>query len=187
MKTNKTTLILILSVILLMIGAVWVLRPQSDPSVKPWMQATTSQNAALVYFSKSKGSDVVTEAVTRPWPSPPPTDDAQRVSYAVTELLKGPSETEQGNGYSSEIPQGTKLLSVTQAKDSIQINLSPEFTSGGGSNSMLQRLRQLSKTLVSASHKKPVYLKVDGQQVEVLGGEGLSVPQPLTKDPDITQ
>lgn len=187
MKTNQNIMIAAFLAILLMIGAVVILNPKQNRSgLLPW-DNPAHQGKVLIYFNKSKGSDIVTEPVTRKLPEPKPQTSQELVDYAMSELLKGPTDKEQDAGYFSEIPPGTKLISVNEEPKKITIDLSAEFTSGGGSNSMVQRLQEITKTVVSLPQKKPVYLTVKGKSLDVLGGEGIMVHEPITADPSLAQ
>ena len=53
--------------------------------------------------------------------------------------------------------------------------------SGGGSESMQVRFRQLRETILTLAKGRPVYLLIDGEKVKTIGGEGVEVPQPLGK------
>jgi spore germination protein GerM len=130
------------------------------------------KNSITVYFVKN--SKLI--AVKRPFFS-----EDSKITTAITELLKGPSEREQKKGLYSEIPVKTKLLGIKETEGQIELNLSRDFESGGGSNSMILRLDQLTNTTLKAAPEKPVYLKLDGKIVKNIGGEGLYVPQPLAK------
>lgn len=104
---------------------------------------------------------------------------APSLEYAIRQLLKGPSEKEKKAGYYSEIPTDTKLLSITNAKGKIIINLSSAFEQGGGTESIINRIHQLIKTANANSDGKPIYLFLNGKQVDVIGGEGIMIEQPL--------
>ena len=102
-------------------------------------------------------------------------------NYAIKELLSAPSDWEKSNkGLSSEIPAGTKILSVREGSNNILIDLSSSFESGGGAESTYIRVRQLIKTSL-ANTKLPVYLYINGKQADVIGGEGIMIKQPLTE------
>jgi spore germination protein GerM len=141
-----------------------------------------------VYFVKSKGSEMVSESVNRRVPEPPPKTDAQRLRVTMEALLKGPTPHEADAGYFSEIPHDTRLLGVREtAKGNLILDLSGDFSDGGGSNSMLQRLHQVTRTVATVPQKRAVYLYVNGKLVDTLGGEGVMVQEPITQDPSVTQ
>jgi spore germination protein GerM len=93
-------------------------------------------------------------------------------------LLAGPTE---GTG-STTIPKGTKLESLKVKNDEIHVNLSNKFTSGGGSASMIGRVGQVVYTATTLNPTAKVYIDVNGKKLEILGGEGLEVEQPLTRE-----
>ncbi|MBR1617930.1 GerMN domain-containing protein [bacterium] len=97
----------------------------------------------------------------------------------VNLLLKGPTISETNQGIYSEIPKNVDLISTKTTKDYIIVNLTSAFGDGGGSSSIEARVKQLSKTLKSNSDIKTIYLYIDNQQVEYLGGEGVFIKQPL--------
>ena len=84
-------------------------------------------------------------------------------------------------GAYSEIPKETKLLSVKQTKDKVIIDFSSDFQYGGGTDSVYSRMMQLIKTSVSNVKNKDIYLYLDGQNIEMIGGEGIMISQPLTE------
>jgi len=42
-------------------------------------------------------------------------------------------------------------------------------------------MMQLIKTAVANTNNKKIYLYLDGQQVNMIGGEGIMISQPLTE------
>jgi spore germination protein GerM len=103
--------------------------------------------------------------------------DRDVLETALKRLLEG----SQSVTYTTTIPSGTKLLSLKLAKDGIHLDLSQAFTTGGGSESMIGRLAQLLYTATSLDPKARVWIDVEGQPLEVLGGEGLMVDRPMTR------
>ncbi|MBW4445292.1 MAG: GerMN domain-containing protein [Spirirestis rafaelensis WJT71-NPBG6] len=102
----------------------------------------------------------------------------QVLEVVFQSLLAGPTE---GTG-STTIPKGTKLESLKVENDGIHVNLSNEFTTGGGSTSMIGRVGQVVYTATTLNPNAKVYIEVNGKKLETLGGEGLEVEQPLTRE-----
>ena len=100
--------------------------------------------------------------------------------YAIKELVKAPSKWEKSKGFTSEIPQGTKILSIRESENSIMIDLSSTFEAGGGAESTYTRIHQVIKT-ANANTSIPTYLYINGRQANVIGGEGIMIKQPLSE------
>jgi hypothetical protein len=92
---------------------------------------------------------------------------------AIRELLAGPASDERG--LLTMIPAGSQLLGVTIDGSVATIDLTGAFESGGGSMSMFGRLAQLIYTVTQFPTVKTVRLRLDGQPVESIGGEGVIV------------
>ncbi len=104
-------------------------------------------------------------------------DKQNIIASAFQRLLAG-----SGDGtYTTTIPEGTKLLGVKLESNGVHVNLSAKFKEGGGSTSMVGRLGQIIYTATSLNPEDPVWLNVDGKPLEVLGGEGMIVEQPITR------
>jgi spore germination protein GerM len=82
---------------------------------------------------------------------------------------------------STAIPSGTQLLSLKMSNKGVYLNLSGIFTQGGGSESMAGRLGQILYTASSLDPNMPVWISVEGKPLETLGGEGLMIDQPITR------
>lgn len=106
--------------------------------------------------------------------------EASCFKYAIKELVAAPSKWEKSKGFTSEIPQGTKVLSVRESKNNILIDLSSNFESGGGAESTYIRIEQIIKT-ANANTSLPTYLYINGKQANVIGGEGIMIKQPLNE------
>ncbi len=96
---------------------------------------------------------------------------------AFKTLLAGPADP----ALATTIPQGTKLRKLSVEPDGVHVDLSKEFTEGGGSTSMTSRVAQVLYTASSLDPAAKVWIAVDGKPLEVLGGEGLMLDQPVTR------
>ncbi len=146
-----------------------------EPIQKPKEKETIAEKSlpkVKVYFIGHNNDKTVYRTVYR-------VNDTKtsNIEYAVKCLLQGPTQYERNMGVYSEIPP-TKLLSVTETSTEVIINVSDSFGNGGGADSLYKRMYQLIKT-VNNNTEKAVYLKINGQLVETLGGEGLMLKQPL--------
>ncbi|MEH2347054.1 MAG: GerMN domain-containing protein [Nostoc sp.] len=103
----------------------------------------------------------------------------QPLEAAFQSLLAGPPAEATG---STTIPKGTKLLGLKSENNEVHVNLSEDFTSGGGSTSMMGRVGQVVYTATSLNPKAKVYIDVNGKPLDVLGGEGVELQQPLTRE-----
>jgi spore germination protein GerM len=102
------------------------------------------------------------------------------LATALDHLLNTP----QTDNLRTTIPQKTQLLGLRTERNSVYINLSSEFATGGGSTSMTQRIAQVLYTATSLDREARVYLFINGEPVNEenpLGGEGLLLPHPLTR------
>ena len=100
---------------------------------------------------------------------------------ALKELVNGPTPAEAEDGISSYIPPGTGLLELSVADGVATVDLSREFSSGGGSLSMTMRLAQVVFTLTQFPTVDSVRFKLDGEPISVLGGEGVLLDRPVTR------
>jgi len=100
---------------------------------------------------------------------------------AMESLLAGPSTQEQAAAVGSQIPAGTQLLGLSVDSGIATVDLTSEFESGGGSASMNMRIAQIVYTLTQFPTVKGVLFQLDGQPVDVLGGEGVIVDHPVTR------
>ena len=147
------------------------------PTVEPSKQTTTTEKQVVnIYFLALDADDNgIYKKVTREI-----TTKETKLEFAIKELLKGPNLVEKSLGAYSEIPKTTKLLGVKTSGNKIIIDLSSDFQYGGGTDSVYSRMMQLIKTAINNTNKK-VYLHLDGKQVNIIGGEGIMISQPLSE------
>jgi Sporulation and spore germination len=77
------------------------------------------------------------------------------------------------------IPKGTKLLSLKTEANDVYIDLSKEFTSNASTTNSHVRLAQVFLTATRYNKNANVFISIEGQKLEELGG--LEVPSPLTR------
>lgn len=101
------------------------------------------------------------------------------IENSISILLKGPLIAEAKKGIYSEIPANVDLISVKRLDKDVIVDLSSNFGNGGGTNSIANRVKQLSKTVKLHEPHKNIYLYINGKEVEYLGGDGVYIKQPL--------
>ncbi len=141
---------------------------------KPETNAKTYVN---VYFiGKNEHNEEVYKAVKREYNKD---IDGSKLRFAVTSLIRGPKDNEKQRGVYTEIPSGSEVININEQADKVVVNLNSAFVNGGGTESLYKRLYQLIKT-VKLNSNVPVYLYIDGQRADVVGGEGIMLSQPLS-------
>lgn len=100
---------------------------------------------------------------------------------AMKALLEGPNEAERQAGVVSNIPEGTTFLGLDIQDGVATVDLSKEYSSGGGSLSMMMRLAQVVFTLTQFPTVNGVTFKLDGEPIDVLGGEGIIIDHPMSR------
>lgn len=132
-------------------------------------------NIYIYMLTTDKAGNQFLKPVERPLP---PGED--KLAYSIKQLFNGPNKSEISKGIYSEIPESAKLIGIYSTDNKVVIDITGSFSYGGGSDSIYSRMRQLIKTSL-ANTDKNVYLNIDGKQAEVIGGEGISITQPLSE------
>lgn len=133
---------------------------------------------AQIYWLKDTGTKL--EPVAASVPVQANANDPSSVLTAALERLLSPTASDPK--LVSGIPAGTKLRSVAIESDGIYVDLSSEFTQGGGSAGIIGRLAQVLYTATSLDPKAAVWMRVNGEPLTSIGGEGIEIPQPLTRE-----
>lgn len=156
--------------------------PEQETVVQEPVQKPEEENldvpksyASVYFIGQNANKEEVYKVVKREYNAQ---RDGTKLNFAIKNLLKGPSAKEESDGIYSEIPKGTKLLSLEEKPDKIIIDLSSDFEQGGGTDGLYKRLYQLIKT-ANKNTALDVYLYINGKQAEVIGGEGIMINQPL--------
>ena len=144
-------------------------QPQQQP-----LTTQPNEQSANIYWLRSKGTGI--ELVPQPLKIAAAQPN-QALEKAFQALLAGPTEGTD----STTIPKGTQLLGMKVENNDVHVNLSADFTTGGGSTSMMGRVGQVVYTATTLNPDAKVYIDVEGKPLEVLGGEGVEIEQPLTR------
>lgn len=132
-------------------------------------QETTTVN---VYYSRDEKMCAAARAL-------PKTKEVG--TAAMKALLEGPTSEEKAAGMVSTIPEGTTFLGLNIDNGIATVDLSKEYASGGGSLSMAMRLAEVVFTLTQFNTVEGVNFKLDGELVEVFGGEGIVLDHPVNR------
>ncbi len=151
-----------------------VQKPQETPHTKP----TEKTYVSIYFIGQNSAKEDVYKSVSREYKKD---TDGSKIKFAIQSLISGPKQDEKTNGIYTEIPSGTKLISITETSDKVIINLNSTFEQGGGTESIYKRLNQLIKTAKNNTNKQ-VYLYLNGNKAEVIGGEGIMITQPLNEN-----
>ncbi|MDJ0625888.1 MAG: GerMN domain-containing protein [Candidatus Caenarcaniphilales bacterium] len=144
--------------------------------VEPIEIPVVPKDKVVVYFIKAHSKKAKLEVVYKTLSKK---EADKKLFYAISHLVKGPSEDEVHRKIGTEIPRGTRLLSYRNKKDKAILNLTDQFRSGGGSRTMIMRYKQLYYTVAANAGEKPVYILIEGKPFKRLGGEGLITDDPI--------
>ncbi|HEY9605378.1 MAG TPA: GerMN domain-containing protein [Allocoleopsis sp.] len=150
--------------------------PATSPAPSKLAQSSGNEQKAQVYWLNTVNNKV--EVV----PSAIALNNAgskdEILKSAFNRLLAGPTNS----SVTTTIPKGTKLRNLSVDNNGVRVDLSKEFTEGGGSASMTGRVAQVLYTASTLDPKAKVWISVEGKPLEVLGGEGLMLDQPMTRE-----
>ncbi len=138
--------------------------PQSEQEL--WF-VQTEFGETLSWTSTSIGGGRVSREVAGDDP------EAQKAAFWLQFLLAGPQGPIVEAGDTSAIPEGTELLHVARDGSTLEVDLSSEFTSGGGSLSMQMRVAQIVYMGTQFDGIDTVRILIEGERVDGIGGEGV--------------
>lgn len=168
MKNNKrfapVIIILVILAVLIVGGAVYYAGKNSNRAI------TTNETAdwkttVQVYFSRT-GDDEIEWPKTKPVLRIIP-KTTKVGTAALEELLKGPTAEEKADGYTTNIPSGSKLNSLVIVNGEARADFNATTESGGGTTSMLARTNQIKKTLLQFPTIKNVTISIDGRTKDI--------------------
>ena len=132
-----------------------------------------------IYFNRINGNErLVMSQVSR---------NVRYTDSPLTETLKillnGPTTNERNLDMITNIPDKTRLLSVTVKNNIAYINLSKEFEYNKyGRESTLNQLKQIVYTATEFPTVNSVQFMIEGKVKNYLGGEGVVIGKPLSRN-----
>jgi spore germination protein GerM len=148
--------------------------PSTAQPVKPKAEKAPTEQSVQVYWLKTVGDKIELATTTI---ASTDTQPNEQLKDAFEKMLQGSTDP----ALISTIPSDTKLQKLEIQPDGIHVDLSQEFTEGGGSTSMMGRVAQVIYTATTLDPNAAVWISVDNQPLDVLGGEGLVLDQPMTR------
>ena len=147
----------------------------TTPELPKPVQPSTEEKVQVYWLTNVNNRiEVVPSSITLKDADEP----SEIIEGALKSLLIGPADP----AFATTIPKGTKIRKVSLEADGVHVDLSKEFTKGGGSASMTGRVAQVLYTASSLDPAAKVWIEVEGKPLEVLGGEGLILDQPMTRE-----
>ena len=144
---------------------------------KPADEEEKAKEYVNIYFiGKNEHHEEVYKAVKREYNEEV---DGSKIRFALYSLVSGPRVIEKQKGVYTEIPNSAQIINIKESPDRIVVNMNSAHVDTGGTDSLYKRLYQLIKT-AKLNTDLPVYLYIDGQRAEVVGGEGIMISQPLS-------
>lgn len=140
---------------------------------------STKTRVATLYFVRIDGDGVMARREVKrtvPLTDSPLTD-------AIGSLLMGPGEDELRKELITLIPQGTKLLSAQVRGTTAYLNFSEPFMYNSyGIEGYAGQLKQVVWTATSFPTVQDVQILVEGERRDYLGGEGVYIGRPLSRN-----
>lgn len=98
----------------------------------------------------------------------------------VRMLLEGPTREESAANITSDIPEGTRLVSLDVVGSMATVDLSNQFGTAGGSDQVLA-VAQMVYTLTTTGQIRTVQFAIDGKVIEVPDGSGSLASTPRSR------
>ena len=110
----------------------------------------------------------VSRAISRPTNNP--ASRLGELAYvALKELLKGPTDTEKNQGFSTSINPGTKIQKISIVEGVATADFNQAFNEGVGGSCMVMAIRsQITETLKQFPEIKEVVISVNGDSQNTL-------------------
>jgi len=136
--------------------------------------ANQKESGINIYFFKGEKLVAVERALH---------SDESPLAQALQDLFAGPSQEEIDQGIITQLPGGIKLLSFKVKQGVAIINLNSRINAyGGGASRVMGMIAQIVYTATELPGIEKVWIWVEGKKEVELGGEGLVLDRPLTRN-----
>jgi germination protein M len=139
---------------------------------------TQTRSAFLYFVHIDDDGTIVRQEVKRQIPS-----SDSPLTDSLNALIGGPSAEEMRRHLVSLIPAGTKLLSAQVRGGTVFLNFNEAFMYNHyGIEGYAGQLKQVVFTATSFPTVQDVQILIDGERHDYLGGEGVYIGKPLSRD-----
>ena len=153
-------------------------KPAAKPSRTPAEKPVPQRKAQLWFVVIDGDGRVLRKQVAREVPK---TDSP--LADSLASLFSGPNAAEEKKGFRTLIPPGTKLLSATVKDGVATLNFNDAFQFNQfGIEGFIGQLAQIVFTATEFPTVVSVQILIEGQRKEYLGGEGVWIGTPLSRD-----
>lgn len=151
---------------------------QTQPAAAPTEKVPQTKDRTLYFMQLAEDGSLVRAKVSR----------AIKVSDSplydvIQSLLAGPTETEKKRGLISVIPPNSRLLSATVKDGIAYLNFNDAFQFNTyGVEGYTAQLKQIVWTATEFTTVQGIQILIEGKSPVYLGGEGIRIDKPLTRD-----
>lgn len=133
------------------------------------------RTVTLFLIRVTDDGEIVPEAVQRTLPA-----DQSPLTRSIEALIAGPTTSDLNRGLLTLVPPGTQLLSARVANRVAYLDFNEAFRFNPmGLEGSLGQLLQVVMTATSFPTVDRVQILIEGSYAEYLGGDGVSISQPL--------
>ncbi len=159
---NSKIIIGVIVIIFIIFGVLFLTQEKELPVDEG--EETAEEVTISLYFLQTVDEQEEVVAVTRVIPVTIAVGKA-----SIEELLKGPSDIEKEEGYSTAIPEAAELLSIDIQNGVASVDFSKELQAGVAGSAWVMSIRdQIEKTLLQFDTIDEVVIMVNGESEEVL-------------------
>jgi len=141
----------------------------------------TQKTTVYVFFVKQENDRTIIQPVKRKIKYYGRIEN--KIETAIKELLKGPTEEEKKNGFSTSLNENTRILNLSIEGDTVNLDFSKDVEEGGGTLLMETRIAQIVYTSTQFPGIERVRFLIEGKTINYFSGEGITiVEKPISRE-----